>query len=307
MPPICPEWYAALSGVNRDQDHHPTVSRIAAGYMYPEAGFVAAVPPVRRASIVAAWLTIRPDRCAQLLHPSSDRLPLATATTWRAFFSLYALHPQSAARIEYRPEGGIRSRAQQCRLAAYTAARGMFGGRIMDVIKEPSSEVYWHHRSLSIVDGAILDLPDTTLREIVWELQELEWRYEVLALDRVLAEAIWRQEDADLTRTEKVTRVFTPFPMLVTWAQPFPTVNPAVSAATRLARIPALAALRELMLDWPACPPVLAQVSFDMPHLQDPTTPLLAGLEHTVMLFYCQSFYDHFGRPPVLPHRLPLQ
>jgi hypothetical protein len=35
------------------------------------------------------------------------------------------------------------------------------------------------------------------------------------------------------------------------------------------------------------------------------TKASLEGLEYHIILFYCQTFYDFFGRPPVCPHRVP--
>jgi len=32
----------------------------------------------------------------------------------------------------------------------------------------------------------------------------------------------------------------------------------------------------------------------------------LEALEYEVALFYCQSFFDFFGHPPIMPHYIPL-
>jgi hypothetical protein len=60
-----------------------------------------------------------------------------------------------------------------------------------------------------------------------------------------------------------------------------------------------LLALRELMLSWHKCPETI--VNADIARVELPSRML----ERLLVKFYCESFFDTFGRAPIVPCRLP--
>lgn len=308
MPPPSPQWFQALGLVNRDSTSELRVPKNRAGLMFPDPGFIAFTEPDRRAAIIGIWLFIRLDRTAQMLHPTVAQLPIVTAHAWRLFFSMSVLHRNDAFRLLSNPTGGGNARADIATAGAIDAARAMFGAGVMQALQQDVRQVTWRGVPIPVVKGAASNLSDTVVREILWELAELEWRYELLALDRIAAASRWREPDADIVRTDMVTQVFAPSNSFVYAPDTFPVENPWITAATRARRLPALQALRNLVVFWPGCPPVLKTRMFVSVLLPPPPTQDawdFAELEAIMLVFYCQTFFDVFGRPPVLPHRLP--
>lgn len=243
-----------------------------------------------------------------MLHPTVAQLPIVTAHAWCLFFSMSVLHRNDAFRLLSNPTGGGNARADIATAGAIDAARAMFGAGVMQALQQDVRQVTWRGVPIPVVKGAASNLSDTVVREILWELAELEWRYELLALDRIAAASRWREPDADIVRTDMVTQVFAPSNSFVYAPDTFPVENPWITAATRARRLPALQALRNLVVFWPGCPPVLKTRMFVSVLLPPPPTQDawdFAELEAIMLVFYCQTFFDVFGRPPVLPHRLP--
>lgn len=219
---------------------------------------------------------------------------------------MYVNHPLDADHLYYVPAHRLQSQSEWTRAEAVAAARSMFGAKMMAAMKLELRHVTWHGTELAVVNGTLMELAPKIVSQVIWELAELEWRYELFALDRVAALTVWADVDVDIVRTAMITRVFTPYSSFVTLSQEFPTVNPSITDATCSLHLPALSALCDLMVSWPDCHDAIINGSFAVPHPDNQEVPELATLEAEVMLFYCQSFCDFFGRPPVLLHRLPL-
>lgn len=171
-------------------------------------------------------------------------------------------------------------------------------------MNETTREVFWRGVAYEVVDGAVVDMGPTPVKEILWELSELNWRYEVLTLDKFAAPHMWADEDAAGARTSAILAIFAPSASFVLTHAPFPTENSIISAPTPHARLQAFTALRRVMADWPACPESIKQIMPDcVPSSSE--SPEIGLAEAQTMLFYCQTFYEYFCRPPVLPCVLP--
>lgn len=308
MPHPCPEWFTALALVKRRHCPDFRLPKSIADLMYPDTAYLAVATEEKRAAIIAIWLSIRTDRCAQMQHPTAQwapHLPVARPAVWRAFFSLYLHHPLDADRVRYLPTEGLHTCSDISRTEAVDAARSMFGPKIMQAMKQQLRQVEWYGTVLPVVNGLATNLTDAIVRDIIWELQELEWRYEVFALDRIAAACKWLEDDADIIRTAMVSRVYSPINTFVLLGHPFPEVTPHIASEHRCQCITALQALLELMHDWPECPEDIRTGTFIVDNILNMEVPHLADLEQQVMLFYSQLFVDYFDRPPVLLHRLP--
>lgn len=101
-----------------------------------------------------------------------------------------------------------------------------------------------------------------------------------------------------------VMDVFKPDCELVWWSGDFPTVSPLIMVLTIRERMPAITALRRLMVTWMDCPELIAKSTYHQPYDTDDDAAI--DFKHHVWLNYCQTFYVHFGRPPIVPMRLPI-
>jgi hypothetical protein len=88
---------------------------------------------------------------------------------------------------------------------------------------------------------------------------------------------------------------------LIIWDDPFPRYDSNFQGKTIGNRKGSLEKLQSLMKSWPDVPSAVADGSFY--GITD--NKKQERLEYDIVLFYCQSFYDFFGRPPILPHRIP--
>ena len=136
------------------------------------------------------------------------------------------------------------------------------------------------------------------MKEIIYDVFDHSFRYELFMLDRLLCPDIWAEDPA--SRTNLIAAVFGCTSVLAQWADPFPNVNMGLMAIDYRDRKPYIEAFRLLLVNWPSAPML-------------PPLPVDASLNDTVLLekkialFYCQHFFDSYGRPPILPHHIPFE
>lgn len=154
------------------------------------------------------------------------------------------------------------------------------------------------------MDGAVVGMECQLVKEIVWELAELNWRSELLALDKWAAPHMWLEEETAGARTSAILGVFAPSASFVFTHAPFPTDNTSIAAATPGARLKGFTALRRVMSEWPGCPATIRQALSDFVPSSS-QCPETCVVEAQSMKFYCQTFYEYFHHPPILPCMLP--
>jgi hypothetical protein len=138
-------------------------------------------------------------------------------------------------------------------------------------------------------------------RRVLWELFELNFRFELLALDRRASGA--NTEPEVLARQELVLTCFPGNPGLSGSASLL-TVDSnhahlGLSAPSWQNRLPYIYALMEVMAGWEA----KDMVEFHIP-AGTPTEDEVLIVEDSIAKFYAQTFFDYFGRAALLPHRL---
>jgi hypothetical protein len=165
-------------------------------------------------------------------------------------------------------------------------------------MREHGAEVFWHGRALQVEESRILNLDPNVVREIIWELFEHNFRYELQALDMAAAPSEWH--DARL-RQDAVRSVFGRDGKFIIWNDVLPSSNVGLQAESIHDRLSSLEQLRLLMKSWRGVPTAIRDVSL----LDKVSKALFDEREYQIILFYCQTFFDFFGRPPVCPHRIP--
>lgn len=298
MPPYCPEWLTALKAVDRLSPTH-TIPKKRTGLMYPDPGYFASVTPLNRSFAIPAWLSIRATRCGQMLYPSRAEMRVLPTPVWRYFFFIYRQEPGGQGTCDT----SVPSLTDEPN-TAIGAAKAMFGPEATASMARNIQEVCWRGQSYTVLDGAIRNMGTDTVREIIWELCELNWRYELLALDKLAAPHMWQDDDAAGQRVSDLLLVFSPSSSFVLTHAPFPTENASIVATTRAGRLPALAALRRVMSVWQNSPDIMEDSTSSAPAqaIADVHTSVS---EAKTLGLYCQTFYDYFHRAPVLPCRLP--
>ena len=133
-------------------------------------------------------------------------------------------------------------------------------------------------------------------RVLIWELCELNFRWELQALDRQLYD---KKHFGRLERQAMLLRCFSTKFEGITSVHP-ELARTGLASPTFMERLPYLQALWQLMdnwrvpkpASWNSCP-------------QNPTTALHGEQwERDMIQFYAQTFFDHFARPAVLPMTL---
>ena len=158
-----------------------------------------------------------------------------------------------------------------------------------DLVGETPHEVTWYSTTME-------HIPPTIIRQVLWEISELSFRFELLMLDRVLRP---RRGPDPHARDTLVGRCFSLDEGEGCRVSHIPSRNVALASNDLRGRGRLLERLRRVFLSWPNCPPVL-QNAFG----PDRSDSINVAQEEVTMRFYSQTFFDYCGRAPVLPRRV---
>lgn len=143
-------------------------------------------------------------------------------------------------------------------------------------------------------------------QEILWEVYEMGFRLELLAMDRRLCPSDSGSPPssaslyAEQCRIERVAEVFsqkTHFRIST-----LPTSHSGLAAVDIMDRVPALEALRQILKKWPGAPRSMKKTKISAGMSPD----ALQMAEKGIIQFYVDTFYLYSSRAPLVPHRLPL-
>jgi hypothetical protein len=305
VPPSIPVWVEALQCVDKDWSRiRADLPRSQQGYMFPDPNSLAGLSPTQQGKKIANWLAVRAGTYTRCFHHAGILPPVAPAATWRTL-----LNTDATTIISGEPvlnAKGKETKASQVR----RVAKEIFGEELVAQLKGGVEELWWHETALQVNQQSIVDLDPNIVREVIWELFEHNFRYELLLLDMVAARSQWHDREdhvgqpyAAFARRETIREVFGDDGKFILWGDPFPTCNSGFQAEALDMRLPNLERLRKVMLDWPEVPSVLDHSFYSEPGKERYS---VAVLERHVVKFYCQTFFDYFGRPPIVPHRIPI-
>lgn len=172
------------------------------------------------------------------------------------------------------------------------------------VVQPPSyinvaSEALWNGRVLKLSDG---ELPEgTVFTELIWELYELNFRYDLLALEKKYITSDDYRDKKE--RFELLCRCFhggNGISFQLSNAS-IPKSNVGLQSDSIDHRHTYVCNLAKLMLRWQTPIPVV------IPHLMNREHPSRAdkeSLEEAVANFYCQLYHGTFGHSPTVPRRM---
>jgi hypothetical protein len=284
MPLAFPQWVAAFKRVDKNPAR-VTKGMVDAGYWFPEpALLVAPVLPERRKLYCANWLAARSLWISRVdHHPPS---PLPVPQTWRDFLNSI-------------PSNLLADNATTKSAKEKLAAKALFGDTLLHLQGSTwagQDNVVWRRQRIPIV--TLEDPPAHLIRCILWEVYELGFRYELLALDRAMVPRLWIEAPEE--RAELLYAVFPGESGLVMWEEDMPITEQGMWASPETA-YPFVESWRMLLSSWPEAPSRLQspieQKSF--------TSVVQSDILSSACMFYTQTFFDLFGRPPMVSHRVP--
>ncbi|KDR74550.1 hypothetical protein GALMADRAFT_212067 [Galerina marginata CBS 339.88] len=170
--------------------------------------------------------------------------------------------------------------------------------------------IYWDGReviSKEQMAAGTFSLSSTVMRQIVWDLLEHNFRMELLALDRCLVSRAGMNECEARQRDRLVYNCFMfKTPLLLD----LPRRYRGLGAANFADRVEVVEAFRILLSSWPGeeAPRRLKTISAYVEKsltVSDASEESVRAVETVAYPFYCQTFFDYFGRAPSIPHQLP--
>lgn len=297
MPVALDIWENAMKRVDKNPSRVKK-NIVDPGYRVPEpALLISAGSPERRMHLMTNWLAIRALWISRLDHDPPARFP--SPQQWRE-----VLHGLSSREelVSATKEQKVRNTAKGRKLAVLD----IFGDIVASMTQEsclgPTGVLDWRGRSIPI--ASLINPPPRLIRAILWEIFEIGWRYELCALDQALNPRLWAEN-----RTERLSFIYNIFPGssgLVLWSEPLPTVAGDLGLTDCFHKNEhILRSFCLLLSTWPNAHPSFSYFSLN----QQSQSRHVAAYEimSRACHFYVQTFFDYFGRPPLLPHHFPLE
>ena len=142
--------------------------------------------------------------------------------------------------------------------------------------------------------------PEDVVRQILWELYELNFIHELQSLDRRACADLDLSNVAQLVeRQMKISRCF---PIHSFRHVTIPSENCGLAADDLSERFRFVVELLHVVKSWRGNKPAIFDISMDNLHDSTHQTRLL--MEKTIATYYCQQFFNYFGRAAQIPHRL---
>ena len=309
-PPAIPSWSLALLNVQQGTTRFKpgTSNETDTGYVFPEpAGFITLDSDDRRRSFFRSWLKLRPLLIFRMSSEDFEQAKPMKAQAWRELLGLDFLNnrpdppstPGSSSSSKPNKSHGKKSRSndqagpsstpgqsksQRLRAMMAKFLEGCLDAADTDLREEvESNAVSWN--------GADFDAMESRhFEEVLWELAELNFRFELAALDARMSAS---------TVTERRHLVAQCFPdvkqegsLLVVKLE---CADQGLGSLHWEQRARYLHALKCLMMTWKAgaVPEIIKQDSKILWKAAE-----LDVLEEEITKLYTQEFYDHFRRAP---------
>jgi hypothetical protein len=146
--------------------------------------------------------------------------------------------------------------------------------------------------------------PENVVRQILWELYELNFSQEFLALDRRACTNLEMRDTETLyARQTSISKCFTS--NSINYIR-LPHTNGGLAAENIRDRLPYLYSMVHVMATWKGTKPAAFDLAKRSPELI--TNQQAESLEDAATKYYCQQFFIYFGRAAQIPHRLfPVQ
>ncbi|KAK7059992.1 hypothetical protein R3P38DRAFT_3168445 [Favolaschia claudopus] len=268
MPPTIPSWENALKQV--DRNHYPLSQRSNRDtyYVFPEPALLASPEdPALRQQRLFHFELMKDALTYRISHTSAaEGGLLLSSQQWRDVLAgRVAAHSGKATKTQRRIDDIERV------LQPALSACGLDG-----------------HRHLPVDPRDVPAITIPRAREIIWSVAEMGFRFELLSLDH---------RASGLNRGVACRACF-PSPRLL--EIPLDNSKRGFASSTVQDRHPYSLRLARLMLDWKDVPRAIRELA----QQSEWSAEDMSTLEEAVTGFYCQQFYEHFGRAAVVPLRI---
>jgi hypothetical protein len=164
-------------------------------------------------------------------------------------------------------------------------------------LRTPSDPLVWQDKEYP--PGELL--PENVIRQILWELYELNFIRELVSLDRRACTELDLSDTAQLLdRQTQITRCF---PLDSFQHITIPSRNRGLAADDLGERFRFITALFLVMKSWRGVQPKIFEAAEENVH-NFSGQAALSSFENLVAKYYCQQFFNYFGRAAQIPHRL---
>lgn len=285
-----PAWSRALTNIDQSPSRN-TKGHPAALYMFPDPSLLCSDGQQLRTKNCESWVRMRPNWLMLLsLKPSAA----LSKQSWRDFL---VVDPSGDwwNKTGSTAEAKRRQRMRDL-LAPQTIDNFFFAG--IQTRSTTGEAMVWQGKEY--VAGQEPPLP--VFREIIWELCERIFRYELIMLDRrACANLTFSDSDTDqlFDRQELISKCFVDSLFDVV---SIPSTNVGLAADHFRARLPYVLALVAVMKGWKGEKP--ATFSLASTPVFEFSESRALDLEEDAACLYTQTFFDHFGRAPPIPYRL---
>jgi hypothetical protein len=276
-----PAWSAALHAVDQSPANlvEPTKTMQYYGhYIFPDPGLF--IHPATAAKYIESWLRVRD---AWFMRVAEEPSLALSNQSWRTFLAI------DNKTILGKGETKAARRRQE----------------VMDMIS-PSTDKYPGVRNRSGLMGPMVWQsreyppgvlpPENVVREILWELCEVNFIHELQSLDRRAC------KNLDLSNTSQLfdrqVEISQCFPTSSFRHVSIPSENRGLADNDFDKRFGFVRALVFVMSSWEGDDKP-AMLTGDLSDLQ-----LFPELEKVAASYYCQQFFNYFGRAAQVPHRL---
>jgi hypothetical protein len=313
-------WMVALEKVVADRNRvydHPNKT-LFRGYALPDPHLF--LMSGRSAMYTICWLTIKPlwlNLATNRVGEGGKCSPYPEPQDWRAFLAdlcgKMGLEVVSSG-SQSRKNASESKEAQEARHGREKRRKTKDDTNRVDKFELDTSlytspsDIFWRGKLLLTKDALRnnqFTVRNSVSKEIIWELFNQNFALELLALDRVIFP---RDSMTDEEAMEGDAKVSACFPDGILVGMAFPTVDQGLGALRWRDRIEYVEAFRLLLSTWKG-EMVSEGVALQLGGLalveSTATEQRVEALEMVAYAFYCQTFFDHFGRAPCIPCRLP--
>ncbi|KAI0691927.1 hypothetical protein C8T65DRAFT_711460 [Cerioporus squamosus] len=278
MPAELSTWQDAFRSVDLSKPTRPDTE--VWGYWIPEPALLLCPKTEdRRDRYIMTWLRLRAG-WLYLLHLPDVPVTSVPTQWWRD--------------ILYGPTGRTELDPSKLNTRCWEEIKKVFGTVFQeaDLDSNQSDPVWWCGHRFRAVDPELCP-------KIIWEMFDLGFRYELLALDRLFVPS---RKDLHGER-KRVDMLAAIFPGHHLFSIPeLPDAGVGLSARVPHHRVPYLEAFRRVVSRWPSCPTSLHDST---PFATTMSNEEIIAREKVLVKYYVDTFFAQSGRAPIVPHEYP--
>jgi hypothetical protein len=282
-----PAWSAGLQAVDQSPTLLVAASKISnhfGHYAFPDPGlFVSPASDEKKARFIESWLRIRE---AWLMRVANETSLAMSGQNWRDLLATDLSVIQNS-------DTKAAKRRQKILALLTPKSEHFLDIKTRSTAGEP---ITWQG---SNYPPGLLPA-DHIVRGILWELYQLNFAYELLSVDRRACSNL--DTSSDLQLMQRQAMVSECFPVNPFMSRLLPDRNCGLAANDIDERIPFVLSLVRVMQSWRGDkPPIfnLAARSYqEIPRSQ------AIEFEEAAAKYYCQQFFNYFGRAALVPHHL---